>query len=103
MRTFFLRVKLLVLTTQEVNVRTGLCATGAAEPLPLQALICLAGGHGGQDQQDDAVDQNDTDWKQESPEHGLAVVKALFLVQSCEPAAARVTRLELAPATGAVK
>lgn len=55
----------------------------------MQVFIRLARRHGGQDQQEDVVDQNHTDWQQETPEHWLLVIKALVLVQSCEPAAVR--------------
>lgn len=64
----------------------------------MQVFVCLACRHRGQDQQDDVVDQNQSNWKQETPKHWLPVVKVFILIQSSEPAARRVNegqRLEM--------
>lgn len=61
--------------------------------LPPQFGVDPAGGHNGEHQQDSVVDQDQTDGKKETPEHGLGKVKlGQILVHSRQPAAAGSNR-----------
>lgn len=55
--------------------------------LPPQVGVCPACRQRGQEQQYDVVDQDQTDWKEETPKHRLPKVELFGLIQSCEPAA----------------
>lgn len=56
--------------------------------LPGQSGINFARGHGGENQQDDIVNQDQTDRKKESPKHWLPKVELLLLIQRCQPTTA---------------
>lgn len=57
--------------------------------VPAQFGVCPASRQRDENQQDDVVDQDQTDRKEESPEHRLPKVKLFGLIQSCQPAARR--------------
>lgn len=53
--------------------------------LPGQSGFNFACSHGGNNQQDDVVNQDQADWKKESPKHRFSKVELFVLIQRCQP------------------